>query len=67
MSCQAGVRQENGAAVDYFEFRNSQQQVANWQVEEFEPTLEGGEFGRQLQLMHDNPQQLSIYFNHLIR
>lgn len=67
VSCQAGIRKEKDVAVDYLEFRNNMQQVANWKLEEFEPTLEGGEFGRRLQMLRSNPQQLCIYLNHLIR
>ena len=67
MSCQSGVRKENGVRVDYMEFRNNKQQVTNWQLEEFEPTLDGGDFGRRLQILRSNPQQLCIYLNHLIR
>ena len=67
VSCQAGVRKENGVLVDYLEFRNSLQQIACWKLLEFEPTLEGDAFGRRLQVLRSNPQQLSIYLSHLIR
>lgn len=67
VSCQSGVRKENDVLLDYLEFRNSLQQVACWKLQEFEPTLEGGAFGRRLQVLRSNPQQLSNYLSHLIR
>ena len=57
----------NDVATDYLEFRNKLQQAANWKLAEFEPMLEGGEFGRKLQLLRTSPQQLCIYLNHLMR
>ena len=67
VATQAGVRKVKDVPFDYIEFRNKLHQNANWKMDEFEPTLESGDFGRRLQLLRENPQQLSIYLNHLIR
>jgi hypothetical protein len=67
VSCEAGVLNEKDCRTDYLEFKNTIQQVARWKMNEFEPTLEGGDFGRRLQVLRSNPQQLCIYLNHLLR
>ena len=68
MSCVYGKQKgKDGGVVDYFEFRNSRDDVAMWKIAEFLPDIQNGDLGRKLQLLRDNPPQLATYLNHLIR